>query len=117
MEHTHTTEPPQITKSSNLTTKTPQNEGKEYIFVIFALRLVTEQILRVSGDFEKIVLFCLGGGPVNPSSEPKMTANGAKRFGSLTNKPSFLSSAPRQMAMRKKCKVDCSIKTLTELEM
>jgi hypothetical protein len=42
-----TTQPPKTTKSSNLTTKTPQNEEKEYIFVIYALTLITEQILRV----------------------------------------------------------------------
>jgi hypothetical protein len=37
----HTTQPPKITKNSNLTTKTPQNEEKEYIFVIYALKLAT----------------------------------------------------------------------------
>jgi hypothetical protein len=45
-----TTQPPKTTKttkSSNLTTKTAQNEEKEYIFVIYALTLITEQILRV----------------------------------------------------------------------
>jgi hypothetical protein len=43
----HTTQPPKITKNLNLTTKTPQNEEKEYIFVIYALRLATKYILRI----------------------------------------------------------------------
>lgn len=42
----HTAQLPKITKSSNLTTKTPQNEEKEYIFVIYALGISTAQILR-----------------------------------------------------------------------
>jgi hypothetical protein len=42
-----TTQPPKITKNSNLTAKTPQNEEKECIFVIYALSLATKYILRI----------------------------------------------------------------------
>jgi len=56
----HTAQLPKITKSSNLTTKTPQNEEKEYIFAIYALGISTAQILRGFWKLWKNCAFMLG---------------------------------------------------------
>jgi len=55
-----TTQAPKSTECLNLTT-TLQNEGKMYIFVIYTLRLVTKQILRVFWRLWKNCVLCLGG--------------------------------------------------------
>ncbi len=49
----------QIYQSSNLTTKTLQNEGNVCIFVIYALILITEHRLRVFWKLWNIVFFFL----------------------------------------------------------